>query len=155
MFNHEPAGYQCPLCSVIAGEDNEDPWTKQSDVVYRDADTIAWINTKWWGAIDGNVVVIPTRHVENIFDLPDELAASIHSLARRVAIAMMETYECSGISTRQHNGPDGNQDVWHYHLHVFPRFDRHDLYGQRARLVSVDERRPYAERLTAWFDNVK
>ena len=151
MYNHEPDAYPCPLCETIAGAENSDPWTKQSDVVYRDAYVIAWINTRWWGEIEGNVVVVPTTHVENIFDLDADLAARIHQVARDVATAMMQTYGCKGISTRQHNGPDANQDVWHYHLHVFPRNDRSDLYGRPARLASVDERLPYAERLRTWF----
>jgi histidine triad (HIT) family protein len=152
MYNHAPADYDCPLCSIIGGADNEDPWTKQSDVFYRDDDVIAWINTRWWGEIEGNVVVIPTHHYENIFDLPDEAAAKVHAVARRIAMAMMETYGCGGISTRQHNAPAGNQDAFHYHLHVFPRFDRDDLYGQPARLASLAERTPYADRLRSWFE---
>ena len=151
MYNHEPPGYDCPLCTMIRGEDQPDPWTKQADVFYRDDDVIAWVNAKWWGDIEGNVVVIPTAHVENIFDLPDDLAGKIHRVARRVATAMMETYGCRGISTRQHNGPEGNQDAWHYHLHVFPRYARDDLYGQPVRMVSAEERAPYAERLRSWF----
>lgn len=151
MYNHEPPGYDCSLCEIVRGEDNAEPWAKQSDVVYNDDDVIAWINPKWWGQIEGNVVVVPTDHVENIFDLQAELAAKIHLVARDVAIGMMETYGCAGISTRQHNGPEGNQEVWHYHLHVFPRFRRDDLYKEPFRIVAPEARLPYAERLREWF----
>ena len=151
MYNHEPPVYECSLCELVRGDDNADPWAKQSDVVYRDDDVIAWINPKWWGRIEGNVVVVPTDHVENIFDLDAELAGRVHVVARDVATAMMQTYGCAGISTRQHNGPDGNQEVWHYHLHVFPRYNRKDLYGQPHRLVPVEERLPYARKLREWF----
>lgn len=151
MYNHAPPDYDCPLCATVRGQDNEDPWTKQSDVVYRDEHVIVWLNAKWWGPIEGNVVVVPTAHVENIFDLDAELAGRIHGVAREVGIAMMQTYGCKGISTRQHNGPDANQDVWHYHLHVFPRNDRDDLYGRPVRLASIAEREPYAQRLRTWF----
>jgi len=151
MYNHAPPDYDCPLCQTIRGEDQPDPWTKLADVFYRDEDVICWVNQKWWGSIEGNVVVIPVRHVENIFDMPDDLAGKIHGVARRCATAMKELYGCPGISTRQHNGPEGNQDVWHYHIHVFPRYARNDLYGQTARLVSLEERAPYAQRLREWF----
>lgn len=151
MHNHEPVGYDCSLCQLVRGEDNPDPWTKQSDVFYRDDDLIAWINPRWWGSIEGNAVVVPNSHFENIFDLPDGLAGPIHSLTRNVAIAMMETYGCAGISTRQHNGPAGNQDVWHYHVHVFPRYDRTDLYGRKAQIVTPERRSPYTARLRSWF----
>jgi len=39
--------------------------------------------------------------------------------------------------------------VWHYHLHVFPRYADDDLYGSDARLTSPEERRPYVESLRA------
>lgn len=151
MYNNAPDPYDCPLCQLSRGEDNPDPWTKQTDIFYRDDDVYAWINPKWWGEIEGNAVVVPHAHAENIFDLPDSLAAPIARVARDIATAMMETYGCGGISTRQHNGPHGNQDVWHYHLHVFPRYDRTDLYGKSARVVAPDMRMPYAEKLRGWF----
>jgi histidine triad (HIT) family protein len=64
----------------------------------------------------------------------------------------MEIYGCPGISTRQHNGPEGNQDVWHYHLHVFPRYAKNDLYGKPFRLATQAERAVYADRLRSWFE---
>ena len=67
-------------------------------------------------------------HFESIFDLPAEAAAQIHSVAQRVAVAMTSVYRCEGVSTRQHNGPGGGQDVWHYHLHVLPRWRNDRLY---------------------------
>lgn len=151
MFNYEPKGYDCSLCEMIGGTDNIDPWAKQSDVVYHDDKVTAWINPKWWGTIEGNAVVVPNAHVENIFDLSTQQAGEIHGIARDLAEAMMQTYGCRGISTRQHNGPDGNQDVWHYHLHVFPRFRRDDLYGQPSRLVPASARAAYADRIREWF----
>ncbi|MCY3895070.1 MAG: HIT family protein [Chloroflexi bacterium] len=73
-------------------------------------------------------MVIPSAHFESIFDLPAESAAQIHNVAQRVAVAMSRVYRCDGISTRQHNGPGGGQEVWHYHLHVLPRWRNDRLY---------------------------
>ncbi len=153
MFNHEPPDYDCSICQIVRGEDNEDPWTKQSDVFLRGDEVTAFVNPAWWGSIEGNVVVVPNRHVENVFDLPLELAAPIHEVTRDVATAFMEAYGCPGVSTRQHNGPAGNQEVWHYHLHVFPRYERTDLYGSERRLVPIPERKAYADRLRRWFED--
>jgi len=54
---------------------------------------------------------------------------------------------------RQHNEPAGNQDAWHYHVHVFPRFAGDDLYHTRPypRFVDPERRRPYAVRLREYF----
>jgi histidine triad (HIT) family protein len=56
-------------------------------------------------------------------------------------------YGCDGTSFRQHNEPHGDQEVWHYHLHVFPRYEGDELYRGRKRHTTPEERAPYAEKL--------
>jgi histidine triad (HIT) family protein len=152
LYRHAPPDYECPFCAVVRGEDT--PWTKQSDVVYRDATVTAWVNSKWWENNPGGVVVVPNRHVENIYELDRDLGASTHDMARRIALAMKHAFACDGVSTRQHNEPAGDQEVWHYHLHVFPRFAADDLYGSRARLTTAEEREPYAAALRSALPGV-
>lgn len=64
---------------------------------------------------------------------------------------MRATYPCDGVSTRQHNEPGGGQDVWHLHVHVFPRRIGDDLYAshQDTRWAAPEERATYAARLRA------
>ena len=147
VFRHAPSGYDCPFCAVVRGEDQPPPWTVRSDVVYRGETTTAWVNSRWWPNNSGTVVVVPNRHVENMFELEPELAGEVHETARRVAMAMKIAYGSEGVSTRQHNEPAGDQEVWHYHLHVFPRYASDDLYRADARLTAAEERAPYADRL--------
>jgi histidine triad (HIT) family protein len=109
------------------------------------------VNARFWGRNEGHVVVVTNEHFENIFDLPTRLAGPIHDTARLCAIALMETYGCDGVSTRQHNAPAGNQDAWHYHVHVFPRYHGDGLYGAERRMSTPEDRLPYAEKLQAWF----
>ena len=123
------------------------PWNLTSDVVWRDDETLAWINPRWWGEIPGNVIVIPNQHVENMFELDKTQAAAVHETARRVSLAMLAAYGCEGISTRQNNGPGANQEVWHYHLHLHPRQQGDNLYRADARVTRPDERAPYVDRL--------
>lgn len=143
---HAPAGYECPFCTIVGGGENP-PWTVRSDVVFQGDATTAWVNRRWWQNNAGNVVVVPNVHVENIYGLGRELAGEVHETARRIALAMKAAYGCDGISTRQHNEPAGDQEVWHYHLHVFPRYEGDDLYRSPYRLTTVEERRSHAERL--------
>ena len=143
---HAPQGYACPFCAIVRGEDNP-PWTVQEDVVLRDERATAWINGRWWANNPGGVVVVPNEHVENIYALSREQAGDVHEAARRVALAMKGAYSCDGVSTRQHNEPAGQQEVWHYHLHVFPRYEGDELYTSPARLTTPDERAPYAAAL--------
>jgi histidine triad (HIT) family protein len=146
MFEHAPEGYACPFCSVAAGRDTP-PHSLQSDVVTRTPAVTAFISARWWPNNPGHVLVVPNAHVENIYALPPELAARLHEVARSVALAFKHVYRCDGVSTRQHNEPAGDQEVWHYHLHVFPRYPNDRLYELQGRFVPAAERAPYAQRL--------
>ncbi len=144
---HEPAGYACPFCGLVSGRDGE--LNSQADVVLRDAEVTAFISPKWWDAAPGHVLVIPNEHYENVYAIPDRLLAAVYATAKRVACALRETCRCEGTSMRQHNEPGGGQDVWHFHVHVFPR-RRDDLLYERnsdAKLVEREERGRLAERL--------
>jgi histidine triad (HIT) family protein len=143
---HAPPGYSCPFCAIVRGDENP-PWTYRSDVVWQDEGTTAWVNRRWWVNNPGGVVLVPNRHVENIYELDRELAGAVHESARRIALALKDAYGCEGVSTRQHNEPAGDQEVWHYHLHVFPRWHGDDLYRSPHRLTTPEEREPYAEKL--------
>jgi histidine triad (HIT) family protein len=149
MYNHAPADYVCPMCAFVSG--NPEPgWSIHEDIVLEDDQVLALISSRWWPRNLGHVILVPKQHFENIFDLPDELGTPIHAAAKRIALALKATYNCNGVSTRQHNEPAGNQDLWHYHLHIFPRYTGDELYltpRSEIRETTPEERRPYAERL--------
>jgi histidine triad (HIT) family protein len=151
MYNHEPKDYDCQLCRVAQGGETEH--NKRSDIVFEDDFVIAYISPKWWINNPGNVMVISKEHVENVYDISPELLGKIYSVGKRVALALKESYKCDGVSFRQHNEPAGNQEIWHFHLHVFPRWEDDNLYTnhENTRYVSVAERLPYAEKLRTYF----
>ncbi len=107
--SHEPPGYQCPLCQLVAGADT--PRNCQRDIVRRSPGAIAFISPRWWPRNHGHVLVVPTSHHENLYDLPASAGHAVHDLVREIAIAIRQTYGCDGVSTRQHNEPAGNQEV--------------------------------------------
>lgn len=94
-------------------------------------------------------MVVPNEHFENIYDIPEELLAEVYKVVKKISIAIRSTYNCEGVSTRQHNEPAGNQDVWHFHVHVFPRFEKDRLYQNHdnKKLVTAEERLPFALKL--------
>jgi histidine triad (HIT) family protein len=147
MYRHAPDRYNCPFCLIAGGGANH--LTTQDDVVYRDEAATAFVPCAGWPNNPGHVIIIPNTHIENIYEMPQELAGHIHDIARQVALAFKTTYRCDGTSTRQHNEPAGNQDVFHYHVHVFPRYTGDDLYRLDRVWTSADERRPYVLLLRA------
>ncbi|WP_412544194.1 HIT domain-containing protein [Longispora sp. K20-0274] len=149
---HEPPGYDCPFCRLAAG--GGDALSGPADIVRRTAGALALISPRMWPNNRGHVLVVPTAHHENLYDLPATAGHAVHDLVREVAVAIRHSYGCAGVSTRQHNEPAGYQDVWHYHVHVFPRYPDDLLYGTPPLpdFATAEERRPYAERLRAHFD---
>lgn len=152
MYNHAPIDYICPLCQIAKGEDTE-KGNQESFVFYRDEFITAFIAGKWWRSNPGHVIIIPNGHIENIYDMPQDLGHKIFDLSKRVAIALKKTYNCDGTSTRQHNEPAGNQDAFHFHLHVFPRYENDNLYinHEDTYWPTDEEKKPYAEKLRGYF----
>jgi histidine triad (HIT) family protein len=147
MYNHAPDQYTCPFCLLVQGIENEHVLSARSDIVYQDSRVTALVGSHQWPNNHGNVLIFPNEHFENIYDLPADYAADIHRVARMVAIALKMSYGCDGVSTRQHNEPAGNQDVWHYHLHVTPRYGNDDFYTTHREWMATDQRAMHAEKI--------
>ena len=152
MHNHQPANYICPLCQIANGQETERGNQKEA-VFYQDEFLTAFVAGKWWRTNPGHVIIIPNSHIENIYDLPSDIGHKIFDLSKKVALALKETYACDGVSTRQHNEPAGNQDVWHFHLHVFPRYEQDNFYVNFPDYYwpSDEEKKPYVEKLKGYF----
>ncbi|HEU0115481.1 MAG TPA: HIT domain-containing protein [Thermomicrobiales bacterium] len=125
MDHQSPNEDDCPLCRFAAGEDSA--LNTRGDIVWQD-DEMAFISPRWWPNNPGNAIVIPRCHFADIYALPDDLLANVARVGKRIAIAMKAAYGCDGTSLRQHNEPAGDQDVFHFHLHVFPRWIDDRLY---------------------------
>ena len=146
LSRHEPLGYECPFCQLATGADTDR--SEQRHIVERTSSTLTLVSPRFWPNNKGAVVVVPLEHHENLYELPDQLGAAVHSAVRRAAIALKRAYGCEGTSTRQHNEPAGGQDVWHFHVHVYPRYEGDNLYGsQLGGWLDKDEMAAYADRL--------
>jgi histidine triad (HIT) family protein len=158
MYNHAPKNYDCPFCRITNNNfTSPSVYTKAEDVVLRTLLATAFLSSHWWPNNPGHVLIIPNKHFENIYDLPLEYAADIHKTAQQVALAFKAVYNCDGVSTRQHNESAGNQDVWHYHLHVFPRYHNDEVYTLfwKRELTMPEQRLPYTQKLRDYFSSLK
>ena len=154
MSSHAPSDYVCPFCDIVAGR-FENTVTNEQDVVLRTSAATAFVASHQWPNNAGHVLVIPNDHHENLYALPASLAEPIHETVRRVALALKVAFECPGVSTRQHNEPAGGQDVWHYHVHVFPRYHGDGLYGADRQAIGDAGRAAQAEALRAALRKVE
>jgi histidine triad (HIT) family protein len=103
----------CIFCGIVAG-------TMPAERVYEDERTIAFLDIA--PACDGHVLVIPRAHSDDIHtaDAADlaAVAATVQQMAARVSGAL----GAEGVSVVQSNGRAAGQTVFHYHVHVLPRF---------------------------------
>ncbi len=118
-------------------------------MVFRDERTTAFVAPRWWDAAPGHALVVPNEHVENLDGMSDELLGAVYGTARRVARSLKAAHGCEGTSTRQHNEAGAGQEVFHFHVHVFPRTDGDRLYerNMETRWTTAEERAPLAAQL--------
>lgn len=103
---------QCLFCRLVAGE-------IPSARVYEDDWTLAFMDI---GQVTpGHVLVASKRHASDLFELTPEEAGAVMRTAQKVAQAVREVFQPSGLTLFQANGKDGGQTVFHFHLHVVPR----------------------------------
>lgn len=146
-FSHEPADYACPFCGMI----DEHSHITTPDLIYEDELIFSIISLHWWTNNPGHTLIIPKAHIENVYELPGQLSDRIHRFSRYLALALKFVCDCDGVTTRQNNEPAGSQDVWHYHLHVVPRFAGDDFQRTKFSIAPVAERRRYATLLRTHF----
>lgn len=104
----------CPFCQIVDG-DIASSRVHESDTVLAFMD----INP----VTPGHVLVAPKAHLPELADLPDDVASEMFSVARRLAAALRRSaLRCDGVNLFYADGEAASQEVFHAHLHVFPRF---------------------------------
>ena len=73
-------------------------------------------------ASKGHALILPKSHAANIYELSDEMAAKAMVLATKMATAMTEALKCDGFNIVQNNGECAGQTVFHFHMHLIPRY---------------------------------
>lgn len=102
----------CIFCKIVAGEI---PSTK----IRENADTFAFLDIKPLNP--GHALVIPKKHYENIFDVPEEILAQVIIETKHIATAVKKVTGADGIGIGQNNGKAAGQVVHHIHFHIIPR----------------------------------
>lgn len=153
MYNHAPENYNCPICLGVQKIESYATMLKTQDLLFEDDVVCVFLNSKFVKSTPGHLIVVPKRHVENVYDLPDELASRIASVARQFALALKEVRKCDGITLLQNNEPASSQHAFHYHLHIFPRFKgdewREQMYD--TEVSTPEQRKPYIDALNNYL----
>lgn len=73
-------------------------------------------------ATKGHALILPKEHYRNLYDIPEDVAAEAIKLAKKMALRMKEELGCDGCNIVQNNEETAGQTVFHFHMHVIPRF---------------------------------
>ena len=71
-------------------------------------------------ATKGHALILPKKHMANIFEMDEETAEKVFVLASQIAKAMKEALNCDGLNIVQNNGEIAGQTVFHFHMHIIP-----------------------------------
>ncbi len=103
----------CIFCKIVKKQ-------LPSSIIYEDDSVIAFLDIR--PVNEGHCLVIPKEHYADIFDIPSELLGKVHQVTKKVAVAIKQAVNADGISIIQQNGRAANQDIFHLHVHVIPRY---------------------------------
>lgn len=104
----------CIFCKIAAGE-------IPSVTIYEDEAFRVILDMG--PAAEGHALILPKEHYADLFELPEELAGEAMKLAKRLAEKMRTALQCDGFNLVQNNGKTAGQTVFHFHLHVIPRYE--------------------------------
>ncbi|WP_193172280.1 HIT family protein [Nisaea nitritireducens] len=104
----------CIFCDIISGK-------APAHIIKQDENVIVFLS------LEGHPLVVPTTHIPDVFSLDPENAAHIMREAVAVSKALREVCNCDGINLIQSNGSAAGQDVFHFHLHIKPRWTNDDV----------------------------
>ena len=117
---HEPS--ECVFCQIVAGE-------AEASFVNETERAVAFMDIQ--PITVGHVLVAPRRHASSLEELEPEDGSELFRMGQRAAAALRgSSLRCEGVNFFLADGTAAGQDVFHVHLHVFPRFDE-DGFGLR------------------------
>ncbi|MBM7647609.1 histidine triad (HIT) family protein [Bacillus ectoiniformans] len=109
----------CIFCKIINGD-------IPSAKVYEDEYVYAFLDISQ--VTKGHTLVIPKVHKENIFELPSDLASHLFKAVPEIANAIKKAFNPAGLNILNNNGAVAGQTVFHYHVHLLPRYGEEDAF---------------------------
>ena len=116
----------CIFSKIAAGE-------IPSRKIYEDKDLIAIMDLS--PTSKGHSLIIPKEHYTNIYDIDEEIAGKVMKTAKKLATKMTVALNCDGFNLLQNNGETAGQTMFHFHMHLIPRYK--DADNNMLKFTSV------------------
>lgn len=129
----------CIFCKLANG-------VFQTNVVYEDDTFTAFLDAS--PAAKGHTLIVPKQHVANVFEMTDDLGEKIYPVVKKIAARQKEVLGCDGVNVIQNNGQAAGQTVFHFHIHMIPRFENDGVRHEWIQIeVSDDEQKEVCDKL--------
>ena len=119
----------CIFCKIANGE-------IPSATLYEDEDFRVILDLS--PASKGHALILPNEHYANLYELPDEVAAKVLIVAKNMITKMTKALGCDGYNIVQNNGEAAGQTVFHFHMHLIPRY-KDDQVGLGWKMGSLTD----------------
>ncbi len=131
----------CIFCKIANGE-------IPSAALYEDDDFKVVMDMG--PAAKGHSLILPKQHYANVHELPDELAGRAFLLAKRMAGVMTKALDADGFNIVQNNGEAAGQTVFHFHMHLIPRYENDGAgFGWNPGTLTDEDREEVCAKVNA------
>ena len=121
----------CIFCKIAAGE-------IPSKILYEDDNFRVILDLN--PATRGHGLILPKNHYANLYELPEEIAGEVMKLAKKMTQIMTDKLKCDGFNLVQNNGEQAGQTVFHFHMHLIPRYkDDGQVLGWKEQSTTQEE----------------
>lgn len=104
-------------------------------------------------ATRGHALILVKKHAENVYEIDDETASKVFVLAKKMAGIMTEVFNCDGFNIVQNNGKCAGQSVFHFHMHLIPRYiDDNAIKFWKAKETSEEELAELENKIKDFMD---
>lgn len=130
----------CIFCKLANGD-------IPTNTVYEDEDFRVILDAS--PATKGHTLILPKEHFANLYEIEDETLAKAAKLAKKVILHEKETLGCDGYNVVQNNGEAAGQTVFHFHMHLIPRYAGEEkIVAWTPRALPEDEMKEICTRMT-------
>ena len=132
----------CVFCRIARKEEH-------ASFVYEDKDVVAFLDSR--PVNEGHTLVVPRKHYKTIFEVPEEEVAYLFKIVKKLAYGVSKSEKAEGISLVQNNGEAAHQIIFHFHVHIIPRYEGQDSHRPRET-VEQDELDSVAAKIRKFLD---
>ncbi len=117
-----------------------------TNIIYEDDDFTVILDVN--PATAGHALILPKEHYADLYEIPEDLLARASALAKKLVTALTPILHADGYNVVQNNGETAGQTVFHFHIHLIPRYkDDGQVIGWKPGKPEADELKELAEKL--------